>query len=158
MSVIIRKALLSDVPALLDMSVQGRIFHNRLLDNYFADINPETEKSFLEKVVTDNDKMCFIALKDDIAVGMLFCFFKTLPFLRRPSVCHVDTLFVDEKCRNQGIGRLLMQNLKEICIRQGVDEIELAVYEGNDKALAFYHSMDFAEKKRELKLDLHSEN
>ena len=157
MSVIIRKAVLADISALLDMSEQGRIFHNRLLNDYFADLDLETEKSFLEKAVTDKDKMFFVAQKNDAVVGMLSCFFKTLPYLRYPSVCHVDTLYVEEKYRGEGIGRLLMQNLKEICIRLGVDEMDLSVYTGNEKALAFYRSMGFTAKKQELKLDLQSE-
>ena len=76
MSVFIRKASLSDVPALLDMSIQARIFHNHLLDNYFADMDVQVEKDFLEKSVADKDKIFLWRKKTMSSSACSFVFLK----------------------------------------------------------------------------------
>ena len=158
MPVLIRKAVLADLPALLKLSEQARVFHNRLLNNYFADINPQTERAFLEKAVQEENKIFLVALKDEETIGMLSAGLKTLPYLSRSYVCQVDTLCVDENHRREGIGRLLISELKKICADADVDEIDLSVYMGNSEAFSFYESLGFSVKKQEMRLDLKDKN
>jgi len=154
MSVSIRKAVLADLPALLKLSMQARDFHNRLLNNYFANIDPQTESAFLEKAIQEENKIFLVARKEKETVGMLSAGFKNLPYLSRPRVCLVDTVCVDENHRREGIGKLLISELKNLCMREDIDEIDLSVYVGNAKAFSFYEDLGFSAKKHELRLDI----
>lgn len=152
MSVLIRKAVNADVSALLVLIAQARSFHNGLTDNYFADIDPNMERGFLEKGFQEKDAFFLVAQEENIIVGLLLAYFRNLPYLRRSSVCQIDTVCVEERYRHKGIGRLLMQNLKRECQQKGIDEIQLSVYAANPDAVRFYESFGFKVKAFKMSL------
>ena len=152
MSVLIRKAETADIPSLLMLSAQCRNFHNRLLKDYFVNPDPSAEEKFLQAAVVEEDKIFLVAQKEKTIVGMLWAYFKTLPYLRAPFICQIDTLCVNESDRRTGVGRLLMEKLRQICRQTGADEIKLSAYVANTDAVSFYKSLGFAEKALDMRL------
>ena len=150
----IRKAGLSDMSVLVDLAVQARIFHNRLSDNYFADPDPLAEKEFFKQAVADENKIVLAAQRDKAVVGFVLASLKKVPYLRRPFVCTVDTVCVDQNYRHEGIGKALMTDLRRQCEQIGVDEIRLGVFAANTAGVSFYQSLGFVLQEQKMQLFL----
>jgi GNAT superfamily N-acetyltransferase len=71
------------------------------------------------------------------AVGYLLYTF-TYDTDRTMRVLYVLDMLVDETLRGQGIGRKLMEHVKEIARARGVGELMWAVYKHNKQAEEFY--------------------
>ena len=56
---------------------------------------------------------------------------------------YLDTLCVDEKCRNKGIGRELISLTKKIAGEQGLDALSLMALADNTHAHRLYHRCGF---------------
>jgi ribosomal protein S18 acetylase RimI-like enzyme len=81
-----------------------------------------------------------IAERDGKAVGYLLYTF-TYDTDRTMRVLYMLDLLVDERTRGQGIGRKLMEQVKEIAKARGAGELMWAVYKHNKLAEDFYTSL-----------------
>lgn len=54
-----------------------------------------------------------------------------------------DHVFIDEKYRNQGLGKELFDWISQYCKEKGVEALELNTYTGNRKSHKFYTQEDF---------------
>lgn len=63
-------------------------------------------------------------------------------------VGHVVTIDVLAQQRRQGVGRMLMDALRDACIQAGVELMRLEVAVDNDGAITFYKRLGFAETGR----------
>lgn len=61
------------------------------------------------------------------------------------TVVEVPTLVVDEDCRGYGVGRLLIEGVREIAREHGATLIELVATRDNSSARGFYRSLGFTE-------------
>lgn len=154
MSVIVRKADFSDTAVLAGLSVQARVFHNRLSGDYFADLDPQAEELFFKRAVAAEDRIILAAEKNSKIVGFLQASLKKLSYLRRPFVCLVETVCVDQACRRKGIGKALMTDLRRRCFQNGVNEIRLGVFTANAAGIAFYQSLGFTVQEQKMQLFL----
>ena len=72
-------------------------------------------------------------------------------FWVKPDLAHGDTvvevpmLVVAEDCRRNGVGRLLMEEVRSIASEHGASLIELVATTTNVAAREFYHSLGFVE-------------
>lgn len=63
-------------------------------------------------------------------------------------VGHVVTIDVPVQQRRRGVGRMLMDALRDACIQAGAEIMRLEVAVDNDGAIAFYKRLGFAEAGR----------
>lgn len=61
----------------------------------------------------------------------------------RRKVMFVDEFTVEEKCRNQGIGKAMMEDVRALAKAFGCTDLQLGVYPQNDAAVAFYQKCGF---------------
>ena len=68
----------------------------------------------------------------------------------RKAICYldVDELCVDAAHRRQGVGRALMAAVSEEARAQGIDRVELNMWEFNEEALRFYEALGFRTYRR----------
>ena len=59
----------------------------------------------------------------------------------------IDSIAVDDQCRGQGIGKILIDKVIEIAKNRGFKEIILEVVNTNPRAKKLYEKMGFKEKK-----------
>jgi len=72
------------------------------------------------------------------------------PVLVPRSYAVVDTLAVRPAFHRKGVGRALMHEAEEWAASQGVDVVELNVFEFNQSAQAFYQRMGYATFNRKM--------
>lgn len=76
------------------------------------------------------------------------------PYNKSRIYLKVTELGVDKKRKRQGIGRALIDFIKNYASANGFDTVELDVWEFNRVALRFYESMGFSTYRRFLELKL----
>lgn len=63
----------------------------------------------------------------------------------------IDSIFIDEVYRKQGIGDMLMSNALEWFQAHNVDDLSISVLYGNEAALSFYEKYGFYARTYTLK-------
>ncbi|HUD01441.1 MAG TPA: GNAT family N-acetyltransferase [Rhabdochlamydiaceae bacterium] len=91
---------------------------------------------------------CFTAYVDGVPVGMSTLYLQ--PYQKFAHQC-LFAIIVDEKHRNQGIGKALLERMIEAAKNQfNIEILHLEVYEGNP-AIRLYERMGFREFGRQPK-------
>ena len=65
------------------------------------------------------------------------------PGVVKRKVMVVDEIAVDDRCRNQGIGTAMMEEVRVLAKAFGCTDLQLGVYPQNDEAVAFYQKCGF---------------
>ncbi|UCD02836.1 MAG: GNAT family N-acetyltransferase [Candidatus Aenigmatarchaeota archaeon] len=65
----------------------------------------------------------------------------------------MEHLFVDERYRKRGVGRMLMESGEEYFRRHGIKKVKLTVTRGN-KAVSLYEKMGYEVKRFKMEKDL----
>ncbi len=140
----IRPALLSDIPQL-----------QVLYQKQFADLKrqqPYSFKadlpaiSFLRESIESEDCDFLVAVNQNTLIGMTALFIEhTLPYECFVSHRYLNfaDLYVEEEYRNQGIGKQLIEAVKNWATQKQVDYIELLVLKQNSKAMQLYLEQAF---------------
>ena len=66
------------------------------------------------------------------------------PGVVKRKVMVVDEIAVDDRCRNQGIGTAMMEEVRVLAKAFGCTDLQLGVYPQNDEAVAFYQKCGFS--------------
>ena len=90
------------------------------------------------------------------------CAFAVLLHTVKPESVHrlemrfleINELGVDETCRRQGIGRALIDFIRDYAKKQGYDRMELNMWEFNEGALKFYEAVGFSTYRRYLEMQI----
>ena len=81
-----------------------------------------------------------IASLDGKPVGFALFFKNFSTFLGQPGM-YLEDLYVQEKFRGEGFGKLLLQELFEICRKRHYQRMDWSVLDWNIKAIEFYESL-----------------
>lgn len=71
---------------------------------------------------------------------------------RQRKYIYIDEIAVAAAQRGRGIGRSLIEKIHQWGQAQGVDEIELQVWERNDQAIGFYENLGYQKWRRTMRL------
>lgn len=97
---------------------------------------------------------CLGAYQNDKLIGFLWAFKREFAGERR---YHINYFSVKKEKHNQGIGKLLLSELKKIAEKEKIKKIDLNVDIDNKKAKWFYKKNRFKEEKTLLCLELGEE-
>ncbi len=83
---------------------------------YRQDSNLEKAKSFLKERITNKESTIYIAYINDKAIGFtqLYPLFSSVSM---QPIYMLNDLFVDSNYRNKGVGNILIQAAKNLCIK-----------------------------------------
>ncbi len=140
---IVENAHLTDLEDIVQLSIQGRSYHNRILGNYFNDIDTDFERSFLSKAITDENQIVLVTRLDNKIVGFLLAVCSEKPWLAAPKVCSIENICVDESVRRQGIGRAMIECVRTECAKKEIKQLTLGVFCANKNAIPFYEACGF---------------
>lgn len=76
------------------------------------------------------------------------------PYIKARRFLRVEEIGVDKAHRRHGIGRALLDFIKQYAADSGFDTVELDVWEFNEDALRFYESVGFRTYRRILEFKL----
>lgn len=141
---VIRPAVLADMEALqLLYQKQFTDLQSHQPYSFKADL---PALSFLQETIEDENCDFILAVDENKIIGMAALFIEqTLPyecFVPHRYLNFAD-LYVEADYRNQGLGRQLIQAVKEWAKQKQVDYIELLVLKQNNRALQLYLEQAF---------------
>ena len=134
----IREATINDLDkGLLNVFIEGYRFHQNGRPDIFSNISDETLKDDLIK--NFETLLTIVILDNDAIVGYLSYKIKE----RRTKKLYIDQLVIIEKYRGKGLGKKLMDEVKNIAIKNNCDRIELDCWMFNENALSMYEHIGF---------------
>ena len=104
-------------------------------DVYNETDKPLSEEEFKEILEDDRYKMFLVQERESKEV-----------------VAFIDTFCVKEKYRKRGIGKFLFQHIISFAKKEGVNTLQLVVWEFNKGAIKFYEALGM--KKRNISMEL----
>lgn len=129
MSLVIRRAKLKDVKALENLFLQA------------SGLSLERGE-ILRKVLKDADSELIVSELNGEVVGFIHQIFVLDPFHGGLN-SYIVNLFVEESCRNLGIGSKLVKKVLENAEKKGVIEVHVDTEEDNVSAIRFYEKHGF---------------
>ena len=150
----IRNFKKEDLSQVLDLCREVRDHHMKLLNGYFTPQNDYYEQMGFMDSLEDNKYCAFVAVVDEQVVGYLLAERKISPHLIHSNVMHVCNFGVKQNIRGTGVGKKLMDTLFDLCIKEGVEEISLGVYNKNTIAYSFYEKYGFKPIEQKMTLSL----
>lgn len=114
-----------------------------------TDYSPEGKKEKLSQLLfgTKKSMWCFLAEANNEIVGYATC-------NKEPSTwtgeyfMHMDCLYLKEKARSQGIGKLLIQKIQNLAQIEGCSEIQWQTPPYNKHAISFYSKLGASSKEK----------
>lgn len=134
------------------------VIHRLLLDLASALGKPDGVKS----TAADIERFGFgersrfealLACDGEAAVGLCVYFYEFSTWRGQPGV-YVQDIYVAPAARGRGLGRELIQAVRQRAAEHGARYVKLTVYDRNPAALAFYHGLGFESCEDELPLVL----
>jgi GNAT superfamily N-acetyltransferase len=107
---------------------------------------PDIEANIAE-VITTKDHIAFVALENEKAIGWIHAF-KGLFLESRPFI-EIGGLVVDEEHRGKGVGKELVQKIREWCLEKGFDTLRVRSNTKRNEAHRFYLNLGFTEMKEQ---------
>ncbi len=98
--------------------------------------NLDDSKEGIEKYLRRNPDTCFVALKNDIVIGVILCGHDG----RRGYIHHTA---VSTSERKQGIGNTLLNTAIEALEQEGINKVALVVFSKNEIGNAFWENRGF---------------
>ena len=128
------KAELEHIPDLIPLFDGYRMFYKQISDYMSA-------QKFLTERIKNNQSVIFIAYEEENAVGFtqLFPLFSSVSM---EPMYLLNDLFIEDNYRNQGIGKLLIDEAKKLC--QNLNYKGLAIQTASDNpAQHLYERLGF---------------
>lgn len=143
-NVLIRKATEKDLDKVLEMADQLSVadsLYDKEIDLKWAN-TPKGKKYYREKVLTDSS-VCLLAEINQESIGFALAKRKEVPPFRKVKVVELEELFVKDKYRNKGIGKMLIDHFLNWAKDFGADKAAVDVYFLNEKGIKFYKREGF---------------
>ena len=153
----IRKATQSDIPGMLVLLGQVGQVHHQIRPDIFRAGAQKYDESALLALLEDPKCPIFVAMAGAFVAGYCFCVLKDY---RGSSVqtdrleLYIDDLCVDENCRGKGIAAKLYRHVCDYARSIGCQCMSLNVWQGNDRAIAFYQKLGMRPRSITMEMSL----
>lgn len=154
-----RFATMEDYDSLCSLFAQGDKLHADLVPMIFQEFSgPARPRERLQYLVESQDAGAIVAESDSRIVGLLTLEksdYPSNPMFKRHVHAMLHTLVVDESCRRQGVGGMLLEAAQDWARDRGVRFLQTNVWCTNEMATAFYakHGFNTLTQKVELEVD-----
>lgn len=147
----IRRAAEKDIPRIDDLLSQVLEIHASIRPDIFVSGTRKYTDEELKRILADDNTPVFAAVdENDTMQGYAFCVMNDYSGsnnLQPIRSLYIDDLCVDADTRGQHVGKQLYEYVMAYAKEQGCASVTLNVWEGNDKARAFYEKMGFGIQK-----------
>ena len=112
------------------------------------DLSTEETRNQIKSVNLMEDHCAFVAIiEDEKIVGWAHAFIATR--IETKSFVEIGGLVVDENFRNKGIGKKLIDRIKEWCVEKGISLLRVRCNTKRVEAHKFYSKIGFEESKEQ---------
>jgi ribosomal protein S18 acetylase RimI-like enzyme len=154
MNYITRKAILKDLPTLLDFE-QGVIEAERPFDPTIK-AGPITYYDISE-LITNDESEVFVVEKDNLIVASGYAKIKgDRHYLKHDKIGYLGFMFVEKTHRGLGLNQLIINELLKWCKERKIFEIRLDVYEDNLTAIKAYEKVGFKKHMINMRLNINN--
>lgn len=101
----------------------------------------------LKKALNTKCHMIYLIKIGNKLIGMITLFVEHKIIHNFGKVCHIEDFVIDQEYRNEGIGRLVIENIKSLMKRIGCYKIILNC---NDDVIKFYEKCGFENKQVQM--------
>lgn len=140
----IRRAIEKDIPSINAFLGQVLLVHHIGRPDIFKEKGAKYTDEELKAIILDDNTPVFVYQENEEILGHCFC-----QIIDRPEgsstypykTLYVDDLCVDENARGKGVGKALMDYVKEYAGKNGFYNVTLHAWECNPNAVKFYESL-----------------
>ncbi len=152
-----RRARIDDAHQIIVLLNQVLAVHNKIRPDIFLPSGSKYTTSQLEEIISNDNTPIFVAEDDNQIIAYAFCVInsiKSSTFMRDMKSLYIDDLCVLDGYRKQGIGGKMLDYVLDFARENGVEQITLNVWQGNEPAISFYKDKGFSPLKTTLELKL----
>ena len=128
--------------------------HKKMDPAFFSDIDEGLYKNGLIEFYFSNAKEIFVAICEGKIVGYISTSIWIGSLYNTMLSCIIDDLMVDSQYRKMGIGKALIEKMKDWADENMADRIELNVIHKNTKGYEFFKRYGFQDSWHKLELNL----
>ena len=134
MDVLLRKSSLSDYEIIDEMPCKLHKYHVENKPEVYKDIDYFFSKDEFEKILEENNNSFILSILEDVVVGLIWYrrAEKGNKFEKNRTQLWIDALYVDERYRNKGIAKRLLNKVMDIAKNDGIDSVESMVWDFNE--------------------------
>ena len=110
-----------------------------LLNEVFDEYHTIGSDQHLQKLLDKEDFYAIIAIQDGIIIGGLTAY-KLQKYYTNKNELYIYDIAVKKELQNQGVGKMLIQFLKEIGKNDGIETIFVEAHSEDKQAVKFYES------------------
>ena len=151
----IRKAKIEDLPVIQKLSntlgEQSHSFDNELGLMW---ANTKVGEKYYRERIAEQKGVCFVAEKEGEISGFISASIHEPDAWRLMKRVEIDNIFVNEKHRGEGIGKSLINIVRDWAQKQHAKRIIVRAFTENTKALSFYQREGFSPYESILQLRL----
>jgi GNAT superfamily N-acetyltransferase len=153
MQVHIRYATHEDYSAISNQFAEGDALHHQALPDRFRIAHPARDEAFIRDWLAREDAGMFVAEASQQVIGVVQFHIVASP--ERPTAyartyVFVDSLVIQARHRQQGLGRALMEHVHSWAREHGILTIELNVFEFNQAAIQLYEQLGYQTISRRM--------
>ena len=140
----IRRANAQDISGLISLLYQVNAVHNGIRPDLFKGGTTKYTPQELAHILQDDSMPVFVYDDGGEILGHAFCQVTEVSghqLLQDCKTLYIDDICIDKHHRGQHIGQTLYKYVRDYAKQIGCHNITLNVWEGNDSAFHFYHSM-----------------
>ncbi len=146
-----------DSKLLADLNKDVQDLHYQMYPEKYKPYDYKKFVKFYDQLLRNDKVECFVCYLADSPIGYFVVEERTYPdspFSIEMKSIYIQQIFVNERIRLQGVGKEIMEYIKNIARQKGVSRIELDVKYKNESAEKFFTKMNFVPFNRLLELVL----
>lgn len=147
---LIRKAISTDIPGILNLLLQVDMVHHNGRPDLFKGPATKYNAEELREIINNPQTPVFVCVEQEKILGHAFCIHKQAvgdSVLTDIKTLYIDDICVDENNRGKHIGKLLYEHVLEYAKKSGFYNITLNVWTCNPGAMKFYESLGLKPQK-----------
>ncbi len=146
------KANLDDI---VELWLKLMAIHEKLDPFFFSEINKEEYCDDLEGHIDNPEQIIFIAILNDVLIGYITAdIISRVSFFNKHTYCVIGDIMISENHRNTGLGKLLIDEVKNWSKNNNVLRMELNVFAKNILAVNFFKNIGFQNNFHTLFIEL----
>ena len=157
MDTVIREAIESDFEQLKELFIEENKYHSKLVPDYIQTAHNVLTQEEFQSFLTNQNYQLFVCEKRHELLGAVLISLqeeRENRWKRPRTTGFIEDLIVTVSARRCGIGTQLIKAAEAWVVSQGIQTIELHVWEENTGTRQFYESIGFLSVQRRMSLSV----